>query len=109
MLVTTIGNFAGHGIKGRMQWGSAWWFNDTKPGMEKHLVSLANNGMVANFIGMLTDSRSFISYPRHDYFRRILANQLGTWVEAGEFPKDMDLLRKIAADISYNNVKEYFK
>jgi len=109
MLVTTIGNFAGQGIKGRMQWGSAWWFNDTKPGMEKHLISLANNGMVANFIGMLTDSRSFISYPRHDYFRRILANQLGTWVEAGEFPKDMDLLRKIAADISYNNVKEYFK
>ena len=109
MLVTTIGNFAGRGIKGRMQWGSAWWFNDTKPGMEKHLISLANNGMIANFIGMLTDSRSFISYPRHEYFRRILANQLGTWVEAGEFPRDMDLLRKIAADISYNNVKEYFK
>jgi len=108
MLVTTIGNFAGRGIKGRMQWGSAWWFNDTKPGMEKHLVTLANNGMLANFIGMLTDSRSFISYPRHDYFRRILANQLGKWAEDGEFPRNMDLLCQIAADIAYNNVKEYF-
>jgi len=108
MLATTIGNFAGHGIKGRMQWGSAWWFNDNKPGMIKHMVTLANHGLLANFIGMLTDSRSFISYPRHEYFRRILANQLGLWVEAGEFPQDMDLLCKIAADISYNNVKEYF-
>ena len=108
MLVTTIGNFAGRGIKGRMQWGSAWWFNDTKPGMEKHLITLANNGMLANFIGMLTDSRSFISYPRHDYFRRILANQLGKWAEDGEFPRNMDLLCQIAADIAYNNVKEYF-
>ena len=108
MLVTTIGNFAGRGIKGRMQWGSAWWFNDTKPGMEKHLITLANNGMLANFIGMLTDSRSFISYPRHDYFRRILANQLGRWVEDGEFPRDMNLVSQIAADIAYNNVKEYF-
>ena len=108
MLVTTIGNFAGRGIKGRMQWGSAWWFNDTKPGMEKHLITLANNGMLANFIGMLTDSRSFLSYPRHDYFRRILANQLGRWVEDGEFPRDMNLVSQIAADIAYNNVKEYF-
>ena len=108
MLVTTTGNFAGQGIKGRMQWGSAWWFNDTKTGMEKHLITLANNGMIANFIGMLTDSRSFISYPRHEYFRRIIANQLGKWVEDGEFPKDMDLLCKIAADIAYNNVREYF-
>ncbi|MCL1788289.1 MAG: glucuronate isomerase, partial [Defluviitaleaceae bacterium] len=108
MLAATIGNFAGRGIKGRMQWGSAWWFNDTKPGMIKHMVTLASMGILANFIGMLTDSRSFISYPRHEYFRRILANQLGEWVEAGEFPADMDLLRKIAADIAYNNVKEYF-
>ena len=108
MLVTTIGNFAGKGIKGRMQWGSAWWFNDTKTGMEKHLITLANNGMVANFIGMLTDSRSFISYPRHEYFRRIIANQIGKWVEDGEFPRDMELLYKIVADIAYYNVKEYF-
>jgi len=109
MLATTIGNFAGQGIKGRMQWGSAWWFNDNKPGMIKHMVTLANHGLLANFIGMLTDSRSFISYPRHEYFRRILANQLGEWVEKGEFPADIALLRKIAADISYNNVKEYFQ
>ena len=108
MLASTIGNFAGCGIKGRMQWGSAWWFNDTKSGMLKHMTTLANHGILANFIGMLTDSRSFISYPRHEYFRRILANQLGEWVEAGEFPKDMDLLQKIAADIAYNNVREYF-
>ena len=108
MLASTIGNFAGRGIKGRMQWGSAWWFNDTKPGMLKHMTTLANHGILANFIGMLTDSRSFISYPRHEYFRRILANQLGEWVEAGEFPCDMDLLSKIAADIAYYNVKEYF-
>ena len=108
MLASTIGNFAGRGIKGRMQWGSAWWFNDTKPGMEKHMITLASMGILANFIGMLTDSRSFISYPRHEYFRRILANQLGAWVEAGEFPDDMGLLQKIAADISYYNVKEYF-
>jgi len=108
MLAATTGNFAGRGIKGRMQWGSAWWFNDTKQGMLKHMTTLASHGILANFIGMLTDSRSFISYPRHEYFRRILANQLGQWVEAGEFPHDMDLLRGIAADIAYNNVREYF-
>jgi len=108
MVAATIGNFAGSGIKGRMQWGSAWWFNDSKLGMTKHITTLANHGILANFIGMLTDSRSFISYPRHDYFRRILANQLGTWVEDGEFPQDMDLLCKIASDIAYNNAKAYF-
>jgi len=109
MLATMIGNFAGHGIRGRMQWGAPWWFNDTKPGMEKHLVTLASLGMLANFIGMLTDSRSFISYPRHDYFRRILANRFGVWVENGEFPRDMELLKKIAGDIAYFNVKRYFE
>jgi len=109
MLAATAGNFAGRGIKGRMQWGSAWWFNDTKSGMIKHMTTLANHGILANFIGMLTDSRSFISYPRHDYFRRILANLLGEWVEAGEFPQDMNLLCNIAADIAYGNVREYFR
>jgi len=108
MLSATTGNFAGRGIKGRIQWGSAWWFNDTKIGMEKHMTTLASHGLLANFIGMLTDSRSFISYPRHDYFRRILANQLGAWVEAGEFPHDMELLCEIAEGIAYKNVKEYF-
>ncbi|MCL2498975.1 MAG: glucuronate isomerase [Defluviitaleaceae bacterium] len=108
ILATMIGNFAGRGIRGRMQWGAPWWFNDTKPGMEKHLITLASLGMLANFIGMLTDSRSFISYPRHDYFRRILANRIGTWVQDGEFPRDMELLKKIAGDIAYFNVKGYF-
>ena len=108
MIASTIGNFAGQGIRGRIQWGSAWWYNDTKDGICTHLKTLANYGILANFVGMLTDSRSFISYPRHDYFRRILANQLGVWVEAGEFPKNKPLLFKIAADIAYNNAKEYF-
>ncbi|MCL1884808.1 MAG: glucuronate isomerase [Defluviitaleaceae bacterium] len=108
MLATMIGNFAGRGIRGRIQWGSAWWFNDNKPGMQKHLITLANHGIVANFIGMLTDSRSFLSYPRHEYFRRILAQQLGEWVENGEFPHDMERLCKIAGEVSYYNVKNYF-
>jgi glucuronate isomerase len=108
MLATMIGNFAGRGIRGRMQWGSAWWFNDNKPGMQKHLITLANHGMLANFIGMLTDSRSFLSYPRHEYFRRILAEQLGEWVERGEFPHDLTRLQKIAQNIAYYNVKNYF-
>ncbi|MCL2198424.1 MAG: glucuronate isomerase [Defluviitaleaceae bacterium] len=108
MLATMIGNFAGRGIRGRMQWGSAWWFNDNMPGMKKHLITLANHGLVSTFIGMLTDSRSFLSYPRHEYFRRILAGQLGKWVENGEFPNDMARLQKIAGDIAYYNVKNYF-
>ncbi|MCL2202798.1 MAG: glucuronate isomerase [Defluviitaleaceae bacterium] len=108
MLATMIGNFQGRGIRGRMQWGAPWWFNDNKPGMQKHLITLASLGMLAHFVGMLTDSRSFISYPRHEYFRRILANQLGTWAEDGEFPREMELLKKIARDIAYFNAKEYF-
>ena len=109
MLATMIGNFAGNGIKGRMQWGCPWWFNDNKQGMIKHLITLANHGMISNFIGMLTDSRSFISYPRHEYFRRIMANQLAEWVEAGEFPRNMTTLNRIAEDIAYYNVKKYFE
>jgi glucuronate isomerase len=109
MLATMIGNFQGRGIRGRMQWGAPWWFNDNKPGMQKHLITLASLGMLAGFVGMLTDSRSFISYPRHEYFRRILANQLGTWAEDGEFPRDMELLKKIAGDIAYFNAKNYIK
>ena len=108
LLATMIGNFAGRGIRGRMQWGCPWWFNDNKTGMQKHLVTLANHGMIATFIGMLTDSRSFLSYPRHEYFRRIMAQQIGEWVEAGEFPRDMNRLHKIAGDIAYYNVKNFF-
>ena len=108
MFAVMTGCFAGRGIRGRIQWGSAWWFNDNKTGIKKHLTTLANHGILANFVGMLTDSRSFLSYSRHEYFRRILAQQLGEWVEAGEFPRDMSRLKKIAADISYYNAKNYF-
>lgn len=93
---------------GKIQHGSAWWFNDTKTGMIAQLTSLANLSVLGNFIGMLTDSRSFLSYTRHEYFRRILCNLIGTWVENGEYPNDMEYLGKMVQDISYNNAKEYF-
>ena len=109
MLAVMTGGFAGRGIRGRVQWGSAWWFNDSKTGIQKHLTTLASHGILANFIGMLTDSRSFLSYSRHEYFRRILAQQLGEWVERGEFPSDMARLKKIAEDIAYYNVRNYFR
>ena len=98
---------AGSGIKSKIQFGSAWWFLDQKDGMEKQLEALAQVGMLSQFIGMLTDSRSFLSYPRHEYFRRILCNKLGELVENGEYPNDMELLGKIVEDICYNNAKEY--
>ena len=105
---TLIGCFQGDNIKGKIQFGSAWWFNDHKLGMEEQIKSLANLGLLSAFVGMLTDSRSFLSYTRHEYFRRILCNVIGEWVENGEFPNDMDTLGKIVADISYNNAEKYF-
>ena len=96
------------GGAGKLQHGSAWWYNDTKTGMRDQLVNLANHSLLANFIGMLTDSRSFVSYPRHDYFRRILCEILGEYVEAGEYPSDMAYLSKMASNICYNNANEYF-
>ncbi|HEX9026238.1 MAG TPA: glucuronate isomerase [Clostridium sp.] len=105
---TLIGCFQGDNIKGKMQFGSAWWFNDHKLGMEEQIKSLANLGLLSAFVGMLTDSRSFLSYTRHEYFRRILCNVIGEWVENGEFPNDMEALGKIVSDISYNNAKQYF-
>ena len=108
MLATMIGNFQGNGIKGRMQWGSAWWFNDTKTGMQKHMITLAECGVLSRFIGMLTDSRSFMSYPRHEYFRRILAQLVADWVDKGEFPYDPARLNQIMGDICYRNAVEYF-
>jgi len=107
MLATMIGNFQGSGIKGKMQWGCPWWFNDTKTGIHNHLITLANCGMLARFIGMLTDSRSFMSYPRHEYFRRILAQTMAEWVDNGEFPNDVERLNRIVEDICYGNVMEY--
>ncbi|MFR1831815.1 MAG: glucuronate isomerase [Lachnospiraceae bacterium] len=94
---------------GRIQQGSAWWFNDHKTGMRDQMVSLANLGCLGNFIGMLTDSRSFLSYTRHEYFRRILCDLIGGWVENGEYPADMKALEEIIKGISYNNVIRYFK
>ena len=93
---------------GKMQFGSAWWFNDQRDGMVEQMKALANLGALNKFVGMLTDSRSFLSYTRHEYFRRILCNMLGEWVENGEFPDDFDTLGKIVEDICFNNAKRYF-
>ena len=108
VLGTMLGNFQGGGVPGKIQFGSGWWFNDQRDGMESQMRALANLGMISRFVGMLTDSRSFVSYTRHEYFRRILCNLLGKWVEDGEYPKDMEMLKTIASDISYYNAKNYF-
>ncbi len=105
---TLIGAFQGPEAQGKIQHGSAWWFNDNKQGMIDQITSLANLSLLGNFVGMLTDSRSFLSYTRHEYFRRILCNVIGTWAYEGELPCDVETLGKIAADISFNNAKRYF-
>lgn len=106
---STLANFQTEpGVSGKIQFGSGWWFNDTKPGMLRQLTSLADQGLLMHFVGMLTDSRSFISYSRHEYFRRIACNLIGTWVEDGELPNDPALLRKLIENICYNNAKNYF-
>lgn len=107
-IATIMGCFQGEGIPGKLQLGSAWWFNDTKAGMIKQLSDLANLGMLANFIGMLTDSRSFLSYARHEYFRRILCDLIGSWAENGEIHNDLETLGAIVQDICYFNCKRYF-
>ena len=106
---TILGCFQNSSVVAKIQQGSAWWFNDHKTGMIDQMTSLANLGNLSGFVGMLTDSRSFLSYTRHEYFRRILCNLLGTWVENGEFPCDMDILSEIVKDISYHNAKRYFQ
>ena len=103
-----IGCFQDSSSVGKIQHGSAWWFNDNKTGMTEQMTSLANLGLLGNFIGMLTDSRSFLSYTRHEYFRRIMCNLIGTWVENGEYPNDDKVLKKIVEGISYNNTMRYF-
>ena len=105
---TILGCFQNSDAVGKIQQGSAWWFNDNKTGMVKQMTSLANLGLLGNFIGMLTDSRSFLSYPRHEYFRRILCDLLGGWVENGEYPYDLKKLGTIVKGISYNNAVNYF-
>ena len=108
-LGTLMGCFQGESpVPGKIQLGSAWWFCDHRDGMEEQMKVLANLGNLSAFVGMLTDSRSFLSYPRHEYFRRILCNILGTWVENGEFPADRERLEKIVGDISFGNAERYF-
>lgn len=105
---TIIGCFQGGGVKNKIQQGSAWWFNDHYTGMVNQMKALANLSALGNFVGMLTDSRSFLSYTRHDYFRRILCQLIGNWVENGEFPYNEKILSEIVKGISYNNAVEYF-
>ena len=105
---TLLGAFQSPEIPGKIQHGSAWWFNDHKAGMTEHLTSLANLGVLGNFIGMLTDSRSLLSYARHEYFRRVLCDLLGRWVENGEYPRDMETLGGLVQDICCHNAKRYF-
>lgn len=109
VLATMLGNFQGGSIAGKIQFGSGWWFNDQRDGMVDQMKSLANLGLLCRFVGMLTDSRSFISYPRHEYFRRILCTLIGFWVENGEYPEDYEILGGIVKGICYNNAVEYFK
>ncbi|HPY95210.1 MAG TPA: glucuronate isomerase, partial [Clostridia bacterium] len=106
-ITTVLGGFQDGETPGKMQHGSAWWFNDTRAGMEKQISELADTGVLGTFIGMLTDSRSFLSYTRHEYFRRVLCNLLGHWVERGEYPQDEQALKQLVEDICYNNAVSY--
>jgi glucuronate isomerase len=108
VLAALMGSFQGGGVPGKLQLGSAWWFNDTKNGMLEQMNALANFGLLSRFVGMLTDSRSFLSFTRHEYFRRLLCNLLGEWAENGEAPNDLALLGSIAENVSYRNAKAYF-
>lgn len=108
-LDTLIGSFQGSGIRGKLQHGSAWWFNDHKQGMREQLTSLANLSLLGNFVGMLTDSRSFLSYTRHEYFRRILCDLIGSWIENGEYPADITAAGALVQDICYHNAVRYFQ
>lgn len=109
VLATMCGNYQAEGIRGKVQFGSGWWFNDQKDGMIAQLTTLAQMGILSVFVGMLTDSRSFLSYTRHEYFRRILCNLIGTWAEEGELPKDRALLGQLIENICYHNAKHFFE
>ncbi|AKP76881.1 MULTISPECIES: glucuronate isomerase [Priestia] len=108
VLASIIGSFQGDGIPGKLQLGTAWWFNDQREGMLEQMKALSNVGLFSRFIGMLTDSRSFLSYTRHEYFRRLVCSLIGTWVEEGEVPNDQQLLEQIVKGICYENAKDYF-
>ena len=108
VLGTMLGNFQKAPTPGKIQFGSGWWFNDQRDGMVAQMKALSNLGLLSRFVGMLTDSRSFVSYPRHEYFRRILCNLIGEWVENGEYPNDPEMLKTIIQGICYNNAQKYF-
>ena len=108
VMATMIGNYNDGSVAGKVQFGSAWWFLDQKDGMVKQLNALSNMGLLSRFIGMLTDSRSFLSYPRHEYFRRILCNLFGEEIEKGELPNDIEWVGKVIQDICYRNARSYF-
>ena len=108
-IMTLIGSFQDGTAKGKLQFGPAWWFLDNKVGMENHLKDLTATGHIGAFVGMLTDSRSFLSYPRHHYFRRILCSYFGEMMEKGEMTLDENLVGKVIKDICYNNAIKYFK
>ncbi|RNL95244.1 glucuronate isomerase [Sinomicrobium pectinilyticum] len=108
VMASMIGNFNDGSVKGKVQFGSGWWFLDQKDGMTKQMNALSNMGLISCFVGMLTDSRSFLSFPRHEYFRRLVCNLFGEEIENGELPADMEWIGKIVSDICYNNAKDYF-
>lgn len=108
LMATMIGNFNDGSVAGKIQWGSGWWFLDQKDGMTKQINALSNMGLLSKFVGMLTDSRSFLSYPRHEYFRRLLCNIFGEDIENGELPNDIEWTGKVIQDICFNNAKQYF-
>lgn len=108
VFATMIGNFNDGSLKGKVQWGSGWWFMDQKEGMERQMNTLSNMGLISCFIGMLTDSRSFLSFTRHEYFRRVLCNLFGSEIESGELPNDLELIGNTISNICYHNAKEYF-
>ena len=109
VLGTMLGNFQRAPYVSKIQFGSGWWFNDNASGMMAQMDALANLGNLGKFVGMLTDSRSFVSYPRHEYFRRIFCNMIGEWVEDGLYPADEDALKAIVEGVCYKNAKEYFE
>jgi glucuronate isomerase len=108
LMATMIGNFNDGSVAGKVQWGSGWWFLDQKDGMTRQLNALSNMGLLSKFVGMLTDSRSFLSFPRHEYFRRLLCNILGSEIESGELPNDLKWIGQVVQDICYNNAHSYF-
>jgi glucuronate isomerase len=108
MMLTMAGNFNDGSVPGKVQYGAAWWFLDHKNGMEKHLKDMSSLGLLSRFVGMVTDSRSFLSYPRHEYFRRIACNYIGEELDKGLIPNDEELLKNLVEGISYKNAKEYF-